>query len=84
MGETADMHIDEEDVCAGLPCSTLEELVIELLELDELRISLDEDSIERDLSMMFVALIELSPQEYNRSAVSQRRQSFLIIKSLLQ
>ena len=54
MGETSDMHIDEEDVCTGLPCSTLEELVIELLELDdfvfelleleELFWSLDEDS----------------------------------------
>jgi hypothetical protein len=38
------------------------------------------------MSMMSVALFELSlsPQEYNRSAASQRRQSFLIIKSLLQ
>ena len=150
MGETYGPN--EEDVCAGLQCSTLEELVVVLLELDdfvfelpeledfdldleeldfafleleelfwsldeessfssvlellnfallelydssssgseldELRILLDEVSIECELSMsmMSVALFELSlsPQEYNRSAASQRRQSFLIIKSLLQ
>jgi hypothetical protein len=42
MGETSDMHIDEEDVCTGLPCSTLEELVIELLELDDFGVELPE------------------------------------------
>ena len=148
MGETYGPN--EEDICSELQCSSLEELVIELLELDdfvfelpeledfdldleeldfleleeffwstdeefsvfsvlellnfallelyvlsssgseldELRILLDEVSIECELSMsmMSVALFELSlsPQEYNRSAASQRRQSFLIIKSLLQ
>lgn len=60
MGETSDMHIDEEDVCAGLLDATLEELVIELLELDDFVFELLElEDFDLDLEELDFVLLEL-------------------------
>ena len=54
------MHIDEEDVCAGLPYSTLEELVIELLELDNFVFELLElEDFDLDFEELDFAFLEL-------------------------
>ena len=60
MGETSVMHIDEEDVCAGLLDPTLEELVIELLELDDFVFELLElEDFDLDLEEPDFAFLEL-------------------------